>query len=934
MSIIVSDIKRAIIGGGDAGVFTDFWHRAMGNSSVPCLASFSNPVPLPESAGLLKAIASDFETLVRGWIEVNETEPPSKPEANITVLGLPPYGRNVAGYVERVIDEIKPDFITIDLTPLELSSSLLYAFSLPCATGLTRATEIISKESGILYSSPTFYPGNLSETAIIKAWQRKIPLIPAGVPVRKAKYSDIDYMMAFIDENEADREQSKWTIYDAHRALDNGLTDVSDFDSSTKLMKGIFAGFAARISGKLREILVEEGCYIASRTIEAIALSNATGKKPRVLVLTDITRYEDVDYTLGLMLKGVMEEIYFPPEKDSLTSEMVLTGKDTAKDEVIEYVIPKSTLAQRFFQSEFEEEVKLKSDEILSETAADRMISEIAGRTRYHPEIAHGASVRGTIALREVLYGLSQIRSGVTREVIHRAALITLPPRILAKQAGTEEAIIDDISKEVLYDISFTPRADGDTHFDTMKWLSPEDLMDALKNLKPISEDKMKEMSQRRLPAAIVADNAMNRELMKALESKKLLKKGTQDQFSLTQKAIEALMKELEEKLRTGEITPDEYNQQKNRLTQMMKNLAQPKFKMSAKDLANTIMEIMDAQDKQWNSEVSFERLNVYYHIKANTELGEVNTRKRDYYGLKTLIDDLDRQGLLTVTEGTNAEFTLTGEALSVLLDYLISRDPKGRGLKGAAELGKAIVQERKNETRRYSSGDVFRDISVRHTLKEIAKKKKNLTRVTKDDFKVYTKQRRQLQSDIVLCMDVSGSMGFQHKLMYARLAASGLAKAAIENKDRVGVVAFNNTGQTTMTITDRDEDAILDYIVKLSARGNTNIGDGIKVATDLLFEDHSHNQKFLVLITDGEPTAISQRAYDRLKEVKEKDLTEESAIVEARKAAQRGVKISVIHIAANNEASGEFIRNIARIGKGKVRRIASADDIRAIMRQ
>ncbi len=73
--------------------------------------------------------------------------------------------------------------------------------------------------------------------------------------------------------------------------------------------------------------------------------------------------------------------------------------------------------------------------------------------------------------------------------------------------------------------------------------------------------------------------------------------------------------------------------------------------------------------------------------------------------------------------------------------------------------------------------------------------------------------------------------------------------------------------------------------------------------------------------------------AFAQFKAVPGKDLTEASAILETRKAAARGIKVSVIHIANSNEASGEFIKNIARSGRGKVRRISSPEDLVTVLR-
>jgi Mg-chelatase subunit ChlD len=194
-------------------------------------------------------------------------------------------------------------------------------------------------------------------------------------------------------------------------------------------------------------------------------------------------------------------------------------------------------------------------------------------------------------------------------------------------------------------------------------------------------------------------------------------------------------------------------------------------------------------------------------------------------------------------------------------------------------------------------------------------------------------KQRRKLQSDIVLCLDISGSMSAHNKLTYAKLAASGLAKAALENGDRVGIAAFSNIGQTVIPLTDKDEDTILNYIAKLSARANTNIGDGIKCASELLFHNQSRNQKYIVLITDGQPTAISEGVFDQLKEVQGSDLTEQSAILETKKASAKGIRVSVIYISGEGRLNNNFVKNVARIGKGKVLHMSSLEDLKTIVR-
>ncbi len=87
------------------------------------------------------------------------------------------------------------------------------------------------------------------------------------------------------------------------------------------------------------------------------------------------------------------------------------------------------------------------------------------------------------------------------------------------------------------------------------------------------------------------------------------------------------------------------------------------------------------------------------------------------------------------------------------------------------------------------------------------------------------------------------------------------------------------------------------------------------------------------MLITDGEPSAISQKAFHQIKPAKEKDLSEECAILETRKASSNGVRVSVIHVTDGKEVGRELVRNIAKAGKGQVQTISTVEDMRLMTR-
>ncbi len=930
MGITVSDIRRAILGGGDVSVFTKVCHQALDCPPVSSMSSLEALIALPEPMVLLEHIDKGLVTAVAAWEKAKDYQPQPQAKIDLTLIALAPYGQNVGKYLEQVISGIGPDIITIDSSPLELSADMLYAFSIPCAVGLPVYGEILNKDSRQVYTTRAFYPGNINGTAIVKGWLTKIPLLPIGIP-QKSGQSDLVSQLGSIGGIHPERAMSEANRLTAYRTLDKSLGNVNKLEEALEITKSICLDFIKTIDGKERETLIEEACYIASRIVEIAAYGYTLGRKIKLLAVVDITRYVDTEYAIGLLEQGITDEVYLPPRSCLLAEVLVMACRNSEKlGEQAEEYAPESTLTQELFRSALDRMIKTRESEPIEESEVDKLISQIVGRTRTHPDISRGAGGRGTVAFKEVLGGLSEMNGGsLTRENISKAALITLPSRISVNHGNDERAVVSDIVKEVLYDIRFSTRRDNLALPRALPRLSLEDITEIFKNLRPGLLEQNGELTQTTLPA-IIADPISNQKILEFLESRKFLKRAGQNQYSLTRKALGYLIDELEQKLKAGEITMDEYNQEKSRLMRMLESASQPRFTMSG-ELAKTIMEIMDAQDKQWSSEISLERMYVYYQVKANNGEDELNSQKRDYYGLKGLIDDLEKKGILRVTEAAT-EFTLTGEALDLLLEYLIARGQRGRGLKDAANLAKTLANECRDGIRRYSSGDVFRDISVRHSLKEIAKQKKGLSSVRRSDLRVFLKQHPKLQSDIIMCVDTSGSMRFQHKLTYARLAASGLAKAAIKNGDKVGMVIFNNYGQTTVPLTDDDTDRLTDCVVRLTAGGNTNIGDGIKCASQLLLQNRSRNRKHIILVTDGMPTAISERAFAQLKSLKEKDLSEESALLETRRAVSRGIQVSVIHITTKDKTSRKLIKDIARIGKGKVCLLSSPEGLKTIM--
>jgi len=566
---------------------------------------------------------------------------------------------------------------------------------------------------------------------------------------------------------------------------------------------------------------------------------------------------------------------------------------------------------------------------VLSPSEAVGLVARIVARLRDHPDVVRGPSVGGAIAFREVVEALAGLTGGMTREAMAKGALITLPPRISVKQTADSETIVSDIIREILFGIR--PPCMQDEASDQLgsSSMRPDDIMASLAEIQAA-------MTRQDLDAAnakrfAVAPGKAGREESHGHWEKLYRSAESRGRYFTAKRAVMSLISSLEARLRAGEITPDEFEKQRARLMAGLRSLAGSEMHMSGRELASTIIEMMDAQDKQWNSEVSFSRMHMYYHIKGTCDGEKLNPFKEDYHALKWLIDDLQTQSILRPTDDA-AGFLLTSVALDVLLSYLTDGRTKEHGSQVKQELIGSPLSYRSEGVRRYSRGDRFRDLSVRHTLREIAKRGHDLAQLKEGDLRIFMKEHREPRRDIILCIDTSGSMGFHQKLTYARLAAAGLVKAACQDGNRAGLVAFRDLGQTIVRLTGKCEDLLLNGIAGLSANGNTNIGDGIRSARELLLDSGSRNSKHLILITDGQASAVSEEAFARLSSPKGRDPTEESALFETSRAADAGVQLSVVYVAPRDEEIDRFVRDVADVGRGKIYRMSGLADLRNML--
>jgi Mg-chelatase subunit ChlD len=922
MRLTIKDVQRAITNAGNVSTFSELYRAALGNTPLDIAPRLDLELPLPDPVIFVQSRDAALAGIILGRGPSNSiTATPD--QIDVTVVTAPGFGNNVADFLKDVLDHVKPDMLALNVDPLSLSADLRYTFSLPCALGFSFISEIRKADQREIYAKRSFNPAVLSTDSIMNAWSRGLPVLPLGKPPTAAQLTYTP-SQGYIDLNYPETVRWEADILGAEEELDKLLVNAGEEYKTAA--ETVSQGLIRNAASSQREKLLDESCYFVSRLIDVLVYEHRLERNPRILVVSDLAHYRDISYLCGLLQDGITDEIYVDAKSLPDFPTMIMDG-------VNQVYLENGNLncqgVSQLFQGRFNDFVNQRTSEILSEEQGLKLAVAIAEKTRHHEEISRGISVRGSIAMIEVLRGLVSIRGVLTRDTIARAAMLTFVPRLTMRSGTLSENVLEDIVKEVLFDFSFESDF-SESAIQSIRKLSGGDILEKLNQMGQLPQEGTNLKQSSSVPA-VIPENESNRDVLKKLEKMDFLKKGQNGQYSLTQKALQAMLDQLEKRFQAKEITQEEFGRQKAILQSRMNNLDKPHFKMSAKELASTIMELIDAQDRQWNKDISFQTMRTYYHIKENSEGETLADEKRDYYSLQKLIDDLESRKILAVTQQSSG-LLLTGLAMEMLLNYSLYQKQSNRHAQSVHGNGKTLSTERGQEIRRFSSGDAFRDVAVRPTLREIARQKRNLNEIRHSDLKVFLKQPRKPQSDIVICMDTSGSMGFHQKLMYARLVAAGLVEAAIRDKNRVGIVAFNDSGQINIPLTATDKETLLNCIAGLNARGNTNIGEGIKTSRNMLFREKGSSQKHIILVSDGQPTALSENAFSKLKGLEEKDLTEESAILETRMAAQNGIILSVIHIAGEGEANDKFVTNIAKAGKGKIQRISGPDDLKGLM--
>jgi len=122
---------------------------------------------------------------------------------------------------------------------------------------------------------------------------------------------------------------------------------------------------------------------------------------------------------------------------------------------------------------------------------------------------------------------------------------------------------------------------------------------------------------------------------------------------------------------------------------------------------------------------------------------------------------------------------------------------------------------------------------------------------------------------DIILCMDVSGSMGSADIPPSRKDVAKEVAEEFVRSRpvDRIGLVIFSGESFSQCPLTN-DRNTLITQIQTLESRAllkdGTVIGEGLATAVDRLTKSPSKS-KIIILITDGKEDAPDTRLIDPL---------------------------------------------------------------------
>jgi len=115
--------------------------------------------------------------------------------------------------------------------------------------------------------------------------------------------------------------------------------------------------------------------------------------------------------------------------------------------------------------------------------------------------------------------------------------------------------------------------------------------------------------------------------------------------------------------------------------------------------------------------------------------------------------------------------------------------------------------------------------------------------------------RERKIGNLVVFVVDASGSMGAQQRMIAVKGAISSLLTDAYQKRDRVALVVFRGLSAELIVPPTNSVELAKKNIDKVPTGGKTPLGDGLKIANELILKEKTRDQKIrplMVVVSDG----------------------------------------------------------------------------------
>jgi Mg-chelatase subunit ChlD len=289
--------------------------------------------------------------------------------------------------------------------------------------------------------------------------------------------------------------------------------------------------------------------------------------------------------------------------------------------------------------------------------------------------------------------------------------------------------------------------------------------------------------------------------------------------------------------------------------------------------------------------------------IEKNIKIPEFKEEVRK--NIEENIKKLKEDGLVN-KEG---EITNKGLKLSSLVMYTEELDKlKLKGLGEKKERKKDPYGDKKDYENYKKTR--YRDIAIKQSVKTAIRRQHR--EMKKEDLRVYEREKKG-GITIIYALDSSGSMKGE-KIRMGKQAGVALAYKAIEEKNKVGLIVFNEDVKS-FVMPSLDFQEILMGLVNIRSRAETDFSASIEKALEMF--SGTKGTKHLILLTDVLPT--------------KGDDPEKKTLHAVSLARNSEITISIIGINLDDEGI-KLAKKIIEISRGRLYRVKNLNNVDTVI--